>query len=94
MKPQHNFGNVCECVCKWLLFFTVGLRSLECECPTENRSQTNRSLTEEEGSFVRHKHWNDSIQPECVCACVREKEVMCVSLRDRVYVYVEEIESV
>lgn len=76
-----------------MLYFTVGLCSLECECPTETCFQTNRPLTEEEGSFVRHKRRDCSTQCECVCVCVCcgcvslcvcEKEIMCVSLRKRV----------
>ncbi len=87
----------CEYVCKCMLYFTVGLCSPECECPTEPCFQTNRLLTVEEGSFVRHKHWDCSTQRECACVCrvcAREKEIMCVSLRERKFVCKEEIVSV
>lgn len=76
---------MCVCVCKCVLYFTLGLCSPECECPTEHRFQTNRPFTEDEGSFVRQKPWDCSTHYKCVfAACVFQKEIMCVSLRKNV----------
>lgn len=72
-----------------MLLFLLGLYSPECECPTETSFQTKRALTEEEGSF---SDTNVGIVRNTASVC--EKEIMCVALRESVYVCEEEIASV
>lgn len=73
------------CIYKCMLLFLLGLCSPECECPSETCFQTKRALTEEEGSFFRHKRWDCSEQSKCVWGrdYVYGFERVCMSVRKR-----------
>lgn len=71
-EKEDNVMSLSKCrytVCKYMRYFSVGLYSAECECPSGTCLQTNGPLTEEEGRFVRHKRWDCSTQCKCVYVC-------------------------
>lgn len=66
----------------------ISLGSLECECPTEHRFQTNRPFSEDEGELCQTEtlglfDTGSDFFFFCVCACACKKRIMFVSLRER-----------